>query len=82
MNTNDIIRAFIMNEMLQRPLEAPLGDDDPLVESGIIDSLGIISLLTFLEEKFSLEIPSEDLIPENFTSISAITNLVDHQLIH
>ena len=79
MGTNDVIRAFIQNEIIQQTLDKPLDDNDQLVESGIVDSLGIMSLLSFLEEKFSVQIPSEDLSPENFASVSTITALIERQ---
>jgi acyl carrier protein len=78
-STNDLIRDFIANEILHGSMSTPLGDDDPLVESGIIDSLGVMTMLGFLEEKFSIQIPGEDLTPENFDSISALTALVERQ---
>lgn len=79
MNTNEIIREFIQREIVQHTLEKPLDDNDQLVESGIIDSLGVMSLLGFLEEKFAISIPSDDLNPENFASVSSITALVERQ---
>jgi acyl carrier protein len=79
MNTNDVIRDFIQKDIIQHPLNKPLADDDQLVESGIVDSLGIMSLLSFLEEKFSIQIPSEDLNPENFATVSTLTALVERQ---
>jgi acyl carrier protein len=77
MNTNDIIHKFISTELLQGTGETTLGDDDQLIQSGIIDSLGIMTMLSFLEEEFTLQIPGEDLIPENFASISTIAALVE-----
>ena len=79
MNTNDIIRSFISSELLQGTGESVIGDDDQLIESGIIDSLGVMTMLVFLEEEFSLQIPGEDLVPENFASITAISTLVERQ---
>ncbi len=79
MNTNDIVRDFITQDILHGSLKAPLNDQDLLVESGIIDSLGIMTLLSFIEEKFSIQIPSEDLMPENFASISTIAALIERQ---
>ncbi len=79
MNTKDTIREFITMEILHGALASPLTDQDLLIESGIIDSLGIMSLLSFLEERFSVQIPSEDLMPENFSSISSIAALIDRQ---
>lgn len=80
MNTNDTIRGFINDEILHGTLAAPLKDQDPLIESGIIDSMGVMTLLAFLEDQFSIQIPGEELIPENFSSISTITVLVDRHM--
>lgn len=80
MNTNEVIREFITTEMLHGSLTAPLQDQDQLVESGIIDSLGVMTLLSFLDEKFSIQVGGDDLVPENFESVAAIAALVDrHQ---
>ena len=80
MNTKDAIREYIIQEMLKGKSISELWDDDQLVESGIIDSLGIMSLLSFVEEKFAIQIQGEDLIPDNFESINSIAALVDRQL--
>ena len=77
MNTTDTIREYITHEILHGALATPLGIDDQLVDSGIIDSLGVMTLLGFLEEKFSIKIPDSELIPENFASLSALTALVE-----
>ncbi len=77
MDTKNAIRDFITHEMLRHALETPLGDDDQLVESGIIDSLGVMTLLSFLEERYALQISGDDLIPDNFSSISSIASLVE-----
>lgn len=77
MNTSDTIRNFITGEILHGTMTDPLNDQYPLIESGIIDSLGIMTLLVFLEEKFSIQMPGDELIPENFESVAAITSLVE-----
>lgn len=79
MNANDIIRSYISCELLQGTGETIIGDDDQLIDSGIIDSLGIMTMLCFLETEFSLQIAGEDLVPENFASVSAIAALVDRR---
>jgi acyl carrier protein len=80
MDTKETIRDFIVNDMLHGSLATPLGDDDQLVEAGIIDSLGVMTLLSFLDEKFSVQVSGDDLIPENFASVAAIATLVERQL--
>jgi acyl carrier protein len=79
MATNDVIRNFITTEIMHSPSGTALGDDESLIESGIIDSLGIMSLLSFVEGEFSVEIPGDDLLPENFSSIAAITALIERR---
>ncbi len=52
-------------------------DDDLLIfKEGILDSMGLISLFTFLEQEFNIQITDADLVEENFESIHAITNFV------
>jgi acyl carrier protein len=79
MSISEMIRDFITKELMHGSLPSALADDDQLVESGIIDSLGVMALLTFLDEKFSIQVSGDDLIPENFASIKAIADLVERQ---
>ncbi len=80
MSTKDTIREFIKRDILSDARETSIKDDDQLIEMGIIDSMGIMTLLVFLEEKYDLRISAEDLLPENFSTINAISGLVDRQL--
>ncbi len=57
-----------------------LGDEDSFMESGIIDSTGIMELVSFVEEKYSIEIDSDELVPENLDSISRLTRFVSEKL--
>jgi acyl carrier protein len=80
MNTSDTIRDFIIQEILHQSQSDLLSNDDQLVESGIIDSLGVMTLLSFIEQNFSINVPDNELTPDNFASISAITALVENQI--
>jgi len=70
------IRRFIVREIMFQEDESILKYDDLLLDSGIIDSVGITSLVLFLEEEFDVSIPLEYLVPKNFTTIEAIANLL------
>lgn len=48
-----------------------------IIEKGYIDSFELMSLVASLSEKFGIEITIEELIPENFNSVEAITKMVD-----
>jgi acyl carrier protein len=79
MSTKETVRTFIVSE-LAREEGAELGDSDQLIEAGIIDSMGIISLLGFLETEFTIQIDSDELLPENLGTVQAISDLVDRKL--
>ncbi len=56
-----------------------LGDNDSLQELGIVDSMGVLELVSFLQEKFSIELDDE-LCPENLDSIANLTHFVSAKL--
>ena len=70
------IKTFINSEILDGDFDVQLTDDTHLIDAGIIDSMGIMKLLTYLEDTFSIKIDGDDLVPENFESIDAICGLV------
>jgi acyl carrier protein len=56
--------------------ETSLKDTDSLTQSGIIDSIGLLELMDYICEKYSIEIPEDMLTPENFDSLQGITNMI------
>ena len=72
------IRSFILTNYMSHD-ERTLGDNDSLQELGIVDSAGVFELVSFLQEKFSIEIDDE-LSPENLDSVSNITRFVSAKL--
>lgn len=72
-----IIRRFIVRQLMYRDDESILQFDDPLVESGVLDSLGITDLVSFLEEEFGVSIALTRLVPQNFATIQTISNFVE-----
>ncbi len=75
----DVIRSFIVSDLMGGGAGEPPKDSDLLIEEGIIDSFGIMALLGFLEEKFAIHISGDELLPENFASIESISSLVDRK---
>jgi acyl carrier protein len=72
------IRNFIVTTYLSNDGRT-LGDEDSLQELGIIDSTGVLELVSFLQETFSIEIDDE-LCPENLDSVSNLTHFVSAKL--
>lgn len=56
-----------------------IGDDDPLVESGILDSLGILKLLSFMDEELGIDISAGEVKPSNFANMKTILSLIGTQ---
>lgn len=50
--------------------------NDSLTERGIIDSIGLIEFVDFIQDHYAIEIPGEFLTPENFDTLQGITNLI------
>jgi acyl carrier protein len=71
------IRDFIVTGLNWRGNPADLTSDYPLIERGVLDSLGIFETISFLEESFAIQIGDDDLTPKNFASIGSISQLVE-----
>lgn len=73
--TEQRLKKFIMQRFpLARRYE--LGVSDPLLENGVVDSLGVLDLVSFMEQEFSISITDEELIPENFHTIARLIAFV------
>jgi acyl carrier protein len=73
--TGDRIRAYIVKQFAPARGRS-FGDDDHLLEHGIIDSLGVLDLVAHLEQEFGISIGDDDLSPENFQSVSRLAAFV------
>lgn len=66
------IRAFLQERFpLARDLTR-LADDDSLLDLGVIDSMGVLELVDFIDERYGIVVRDEELVPENFDSIAGI----------
>lgn len=71
-DVEEILWSYIFENHLPRNTEFEYDNDVDLFDKGIIDSAGLISFIIYIEQKFNLTIPDEDLIPEYFSSIASI----------
>ena len=70
------VTEFITQEIIHGSAGGNLDPNLSLLEEGILDSLGLQQLITFLEQKYSITVDDEDLMPENFESVNAIAELI------
>lgn len=57
-----------------------LGTDDSLLETGVIDSTGVLELVAYIEETYGIKVEDEEIIPENLDSIQNITSYISQKL--
>ena len=69
------VRAFIL-ERFPLARKRGLKDKDQLLESGVLDSLGVLDLVSFVEQEFAITVSDEELVPENFQTIERLTSFV------
>jgi acyl carrier protein len=54
-----------------------IGEDTPLIEKGIVDSMGLMQIMGFVEERTGVRIPDDHVRPANFATVSSINDLVE-----
>ena len=71
MDTRDILLDYIRTEILKGRNNSITADDN-LLDSGMLDSLGILQLVAFIDDRLGIQIPDEDVVYENFYSVNAL----------
>ena len=70
------VRQFVIDNFLFGEGEAQLSNDDSFLEKGLVDSMGILTLVEFVKEKYSIAIQDEELVPEHWDSVERIAAFV------
>ena len=65
------LARYIAVDVLNQP-DLVIGEDEDLLSSGLLDSLSVMSLIHFIEQEHSIDIPAEDVTIEHFVSLRAI----------
>ena len=73
------IKEFIIENFLFGNADG-LQDDTSFLDEGIIDSTGVLELVTFLEESFEIQVGDEELIPENLDSVNNVTAFMERKM--
>jgi acyl carrier protein len=78
--TAERIRDFLIDEGQWYGSRAELTDELPLIENQVIDSMGLLRLVEWLESEYSIAIADTEVVPSNFGSIAHISELVATKL--
>jgi acyl carrier protein len=77
-NTQESIRQFLTTELLRDNRD--LSVDDNLLIGGLVDSLGVMLLISYVEQHFGIQVPPEDVTIEHFRSIRVIAEYIDSRV--
>jgi acyl carrier protein len=76
MDTKETIERFVVDELILGDRRSKIDPDKSLITSGVIDSLGLLRLISFLEGQFGISIKDIEMLPENFETINKIETYV------
>jgi len=76
MESRHAIREFITGLLEMKGERTDVGDTEPLVTAGLLDSLDVMNTVTYLEEHFGVDFSTRPFNPDDFDSIESISRLV------
>lgn len=80
MEINVQIRDFIAQNLLFSDNGYQYGDDDSFLQEGIVDSVGVMDLVSFVEDNFNVEVDDQEIVPDNFDSVNKLAQYVRGKL--
>jgi acyl carrier protein len=75
MSFRDELLTFVRDEIVADGAQS-IDENEPLIERGLIDSIALLKITTFIEERTGLRVPDGEVIPENFESVAEMDRLV------
>jgi acyl carrier protein len=70
------IRQFVLDDLLMGDTTSMLDDGESFLETGTIDSIGVLDIVMFLEHNFQLKVQDRELVPENLDSVNRLVQFV------
>ncbi len=74
----DTLIEYVSEELLSG--QTRVGPDDNLLSEGMVDSLGMLRLVGFIEESFGVKVPPQDFVIENFRSVGVLSDYLQRRL--
>jgi len=80
MDIESEIRKFIAKNLLYSGDGFRYGDDVSFLEEGIVDSIGVMELVAFVEENYKIQVNDQDVTPDNFDSVNWLATYIRRNL--
>lgn len=81
MNIENQIKQFILKNLYFAE-DNSLGDDDSFLETGVVDSTGVMELVAFVQKEFGVTVETQDIVVDNFDSVSKVARYVRRKTAH
>jgi acyl carrier protein len=75
------VRSYIVENFLYARPDFAFTDHDSLLKKGVFDSLGVMEVIGFIEDTWSIEVPPDDIVEDNFGSVAGIARYVTAKLV-
>jgi acyl carrier protein len=75
-NPASLIRTYIAQNILFSGNSYPYADDASFLDEGIVDSMNVLELVTFVEDVFGIRVDDQDIVPDNFDSVGKLAAYV------
>ncbi|MDX1688703.1 MAG: acyl carrier protein [Candidatus Promineifilaceae bacterium] len=76
MDVKEQIRRYVAENFLFSDNGFELDNDESFLEAGVVDSLGVLELVTFVEENFDVQVTDEEIVPDNFDSVDRLADYI------
>lgn len=73
----EILIEYIQDKLIVGSTGVVLEADEDLLGSGLVDSIGMMNLIAFIEERFNFKVPPQDMTIENFMTVEAISDYLE-----
>jgi acyl carrier protein len=79
MEVKEQIKQYIAENFLFSSNGFNMDDDESFLEAGVVDSLGVVELVSFVEETYNIEVPDDDIVPDNFDSVDNLAGYISRR---
>lgn len=76
-DVKDVLKNYLHEELEDNAVPVEVQEEDNLLANGIIDSLGVLKLVSFIEHQFNIQVPDEDVTIKNFRSLKDIATYLE-----
>lgn len=79
MEIGEQIRRYIAENLLFSDSDFPYPDDSSFLKNGVVDSTGVMELVSYVEKEFGVTVSPQEVVPDNFDSVSSLIKYIQRK---